>query len=91
MSRIPYTINVEEYICTVLEQMRKMNESRDYSGLSAAIERIQFHANQMENALYSYEGIKRQINRHLEDEKLSETEFKEKVSEFMKEINKAQG
>lgn len=91
MSRVPYTINVEEYVCTALEQIRGMVKSLDFSGLSAAIERIQFHANQMENALYSYEGIKRQVNKLLEDEKLSDAEFKEKVSEFMKEINKNQG
>ena len=91
MSRVPYTINVEEYICTALEQMRGMVKSLDFSGLPAAIERVQFHANQMENALYSYEGIKRQMNRLLEDEKLSDAEFKQKVSEHMKEINKNQG
>lgn len=91
MSRIPYTVNVDEYVCTNLEQMRGMVKSLDFSGLPAAIERVQYHANQMENALYSYEGIKRQMNKLLEDDKLSDTEFKEKVAEFMQGINKNQG
>lgn len=51
MSKVPYTVNVDEYICSALEQMRKMNETRDYSGLAAAIERVQHHANMMERGL----------------------------------------
>lgn len=58
MSKIPYTVNVEEYVCTELERIRKMNESRDYSSLLACIERIQFHVSQMEYALHSYELFK---------------------------------
>lgn len=51
MSKIPYTVDVNEYVCSTLEQMRKMNETRDYSGLAAAIERVQHHANMMEGGL----------------------------------------
>ena len=76
MSKVPYTINVDEYICSALDQMRKMNDNRDYSGLAAAIERIQHHANQMENALYAYEDLYGRTSRALFDEKYKDDDAK---------------
>ena len=90
MSRIPYTINVDEYICTALEQMRKMNESRDYSGLAAAIERIQHHANHMESALYSYEHIKNFAIRELAKEDVTADKFMQAMKEKLAGIEKNQ-
>ena len=58
MSKVPYTINVDEYICTELDRLRKMKETLDFSMLPAIIERIQHHASSMESALYLYEDIK---------------------------------
>jgi predicted nucleic acid-binding Zn-ribbon protein len=91
MSKVPYTINVDEYVCTALEQMRGMVKVLDFSGLPAAIERVQHHANQMENALYTYESIKHQINKLLEEKDLSDEDFKKKVVDIMERINKNQG
>lgn len=39
------------YICDVLEEMRKVNETRNYSYLLGLIEEIQTMANKMEAAL----------------------------------------
>lgn len=53
MSKIPITIDVERYVCTELEELRKMHRCRDYSGMLAVVERIQRHVNAMEEALYN--------------------------------------
>lgn len=53
MSKVPITIDVERYVCTDLEELRKMYECRDFSGMLAAIERIQRHVNAMEDGLMS--------------------------------------
>ncbi len=92
MSRVPYTINVDEYICTALEQMRKMNECRDYSGLAAAIERIQHHANQMENALYSYEHLYSNCRRALKEEKFKdEAKFRKEIAKIVEDVRVSKG
>ena len=39
------------FICTVLDEMRKCNETRNYAPLLSQIEEIQILANRMESAL----------------------------------------
>ena len=53
MSRVPVTLDVDRYICSELEDLRKMYETRDFAHMLASIERIQRHANAMEEALHS--------------------------------------
>ena len=53
MSKVPMTIDVDRYVCSELEEMRKMYKNRDFSGMMAAMERVQAHAQAMEDALYS--------------------------------------
>lgn len=79
MSRIPYTVNVNEYICDNLEQIRKMLVTHDFSSLPAVIEHIQFHATKMESALYSYEDVKYGITRRANDKEMSDADFREYV------------
>jgi hypothetical protein len=79
MSKVPYTVNVDEYICSNLEQIRGMLKSYDFSGLAAAVERIQYHATKMENALYTYEDVKYNIADRVDKEDLSDKEFREYV------------
>lgn len=76
MSRIPYTVNVNEYICDNLEQIRKMWETRDFSSLMAVTERIQYHATKMESALYSYEDVKYGLSRRVGDADISDADFR---------------
>ena len=61
MSRVPFTIDVDRFICTELDQCRGMIKSRDFSNLSACIERMQLHANVMEDALYQYRDKLRDV------------------------------
>jgi len=61
MSRVPFTVNVEEYVCTELSRMRTMRDTHDYSGLLASIERVQQHVNRMETALYANESLKMSV------------------------------
>lgn len=88
MSRTPYTINVDEYICGCLEQIRKMVETRDFSSLLAVTERIQYHATKMESALYSYEDIKYKITRRVDQEDLTDEQFRDYVRGLVKKWTK---
>lgn len=89
MSKVSYTVNVEEYICSVLEEMRTMCKTLDFAHLPAAIERIQHHANRMEQAIATYDDIKYGIKNKVNDKDTSDAEFrdyvKNKVSIWKKE------
>lgn len=85
MSKVPYTINVNEYICSELETIRKMIKTHDFSMLPAVAERIQFHATAMESALYRYDGIRYTIKNLLKEE-LTDAEFREKVKSIMENV-----
>lgn len=84
MSRIPYTVNVNEYVCDCLEQIRKMVVTHDFSSLPAVVERIQYHANKMEAALYSYEDLKYKVIRRVDDKELTDEDFRKFVKEQTK-------
>lgn len=84
MSKVPYTVNVNEYICDCLEQIRTMLKTRDFSALPAVVERIQFHANKMEAALYSYEDIKYNISVNVNKEGMSDEDFRKDVRKRVK-------
>lgn len=88
MSKVPYTINVDRYICTELEYIRKMLESHDFSMLKATVERIQFHASAMEDALYRYEGIKYTLKNKVDEEGVTDADFREKAREVLKQLDK---
>lgn len=87
MSKVPYTVNVNEYICDCLEQIRKMLETHDFSALPAIVERIQYHASKMESALYSYEDIKYHIVNRVDREDLSDEQFRDYVRDRVKKWN----
>jgi hypothetical protein len=88
MSKVPYTINVDRYICTELDVIRKMLETHDFSMLKATVERIQFHASAMEDALYRYEGIKYTLKNKVDEEGVTNTDFREKAREVLKQLDK---
>lgn len=86
MSKVPYTIDVNRYICTELEYLRKMLVTHDFSMLPAAIERIQFHGSSMEEALYRYEGIKYTLKNAVDNEEISDAEFRKKALKVLNEL-----
>ena len=88
MSKVPYTINVDRYICTELDVIRKMLETHDFSMLKATVERIQFHASAMEDALYRYEGIKYKLKNKVDEEGVTDADFREKAREVLKDLDK---
>ncbi len=55
---------VNRTICSVLDEMRKANETRNYSILLSLIEEVQTLANRMEAALYDYGDVE-----HMEEAK----------------------
>lgn len=79
MSKTPYTIDVDRYICYELELIRKMLETYDFSSLKAVVERIQHHATSMEDALYTYNDVRYTIRGHVDNEETSDAEFRDKV------------
>ena len=44
-------------VCGALDDMRKLNETRNYSGLLGLIEEVQIMANRMETGLYDKNDI----------------------------------
>ena len=85
MSKVPYTVNIDRFICTELEEIRKMTKTLDFSGLLATVERIQHHGSAMEEGLYEQRSIINQISSAVKDEKLSK---KEKLDKIQKLVNK---
>jgi len=88
MSKVPYTINVNDYVCAELDRIRKMKETLDFSMLMACVERIQIHASMMENALYRYEGIKYTLSKKVDDDEMTDAEFRAKAKEILEELKK---
>ena len=86
MSRVPYTINVKDYICSELDRIRKMKETMDFSSLMAIVERIQFHATSMEGALYAYEDLKWAVESSVDDKEITDESFRKKVTEAYNEM-----
>ena len=86
MSHIPYTVNVNDYICSELDRIRKMKETMDFSSLMAIVERIQFHATSMEGALYAYEDLKWAVESSVDDKEITDESFRKKVTEAYNEM-----
>lgn len=59
------------YICTVLEEMRKCNEQRNYAPLLSQIEEIQILGNRMEAAL--------ELNKRMRDADTYKENLKEEI------------
>lgn len=86
MSRIPYTVNVNDYICSELDRIRKMKGTMDFSSLMAIVERIQFHATSMESALYAYSDLKWAIEKSVEDKEITDEKFRKEVTKAYNEM-----
>lgn len=65
-----------------------MFETYDFSMLKATVERIQFHASAMEEALYRYEGIKYTLKNKIDEEGVTDADFREKAREVLKALDK---
>ena len=74
---------IDEYVCTVLEYMRKMPETGDYSQLPAFIERAQQHFNAMESGLNQGRDFRWSLINICNKDELSSDEFKDKVLKIM--------
>ena len=57
MSRRPY-LGPTRYICTVFDEMRKLDETKNYSSMLSLIEEAQILANRMEASLDTNNTIK---------------------------------
>jgi len=86
MAHIPYTVNVNDYICSELDRIRKMKDTMDFSSLMAIVERIQFHATSMEGALYAYSDLKWAVETSVDDKEITDEGFRKKVTEAYNEM-----
>lgn len=84
MSKVPYTVNVNEYVCDCLEQIRTMLKTHDFSALPAVVERIQYHASKMEAAIYQYGDVRGGIINRVNNEDMSDAEFRDYVRQRVK-------
>lgn len=88
MSKVPYTIDINRYICHELESVRKMFDTHDFSMLPALVERVQFHAQSMEDALYRYEGIKYKLTNIVSREDVTDEDFRKTAKDILDELKK---
>ncbi len=88
MSNVPYTINLDDYICNELERMRTMTKTFDFGGLPGAVERIQYHASRMENALYKQKDTIRRVAYALNASKPAEEIIKD-IVKLQKEFDES--
>lgn len=82
MSRVPYTVDIDNTICSELERMRKCCETLDFSLMPALIERVQYHANAMEGGLWARKNYHEWLTRLLEElstQEINEQDFVNKV------------
>lgn len=86
MSKITFEIDVDRYICTELQAMRTMHETRDYSRLLAAVERVQQHADAMEDALYASQKAKEWLKDNTNNHDLDNNEFRSEAEKLLKEL-----
>lgn len=83
MSKVPYTIDVNRYVCSELELLRKAHETRDYSSVPSIVERIQFHVNAMEEGLYRIYKEDRAVSKAW-DKEVSDEEFRKLMKKAFK-------
>jgi predicted DNA binding CopG/RHH family protein len=95
MSRVPFTIDVDRYICSELENMRNMYKNRDFSGMMANIERIQQHGTAMEEALWEYRSKLQDVEKEavdffeeLEKQSRVPVKLKNKLMKAVKKVSK---
>lgn len=76
-------------VCDVLNEMRKLNKTRNYSALDGLIEEVQSMVNRMESALYDKRDIKKwtEERNKLKKEIKALYEEKEKINEKVTSIN----
>ena len=74
---------LNRYICDVLEEMRKLNETRNYSMLASLIEEVQTMANRMEASLSDVSDIK-----ELADQRKELKEEKTKLKREIKQLER---
>ena len=68
------------YVCDVLEEMRKLNESRNYGSLLGMVEEVQTLVNRMEAAL----GEQKDYQRWHEKAKKEKDEYKKLLAKSNK-------
>jgi hypothetical protein len=88
MSRVPYTINVDQYVCVELERIRTMLKTLDFSGLAASVERVQLHATAMEDALFTYYDIKQLLTSKVSDTNISDAEFRKLATTQLEKLSR---
>lgn len=81
-----YDLGPNRLICSIFEEMRKCNETRNYSPLLSLIEEAQILANRMEAGLYDKKSI-RDAEEHKKQLK-SEIKTLERIKKELEEKNK---
>lgn len=86
-----YDFSSNRVLCTVLDEMRKLDSTKNYSSLLSLIEEAQSMGNRMESALYDKKDLNRareEVKKLKEEIKLLEEEKKNLNKELGKKENK---
>lgn len=62
-----YEVDINNTICSELELIRTMAKTLDFSTLPGVVERIQYHASCMEQALWDFHSIKNDVKHALKE------------------------
>lgn len=82
------------YICDVLDEMRKMHETRNYSGFLGSVEEVQGMANRMESKLREYKSGKISddtlavVNKQLEERNAALTKLNKDLDNKRKDLKR---
>ena len=78
--------HIPEFLRKIHIILMRVFETYDFSMLKATVERIQFHASAMEEALYRYEGIKYTLKNDVDSETVTDAEFREKAKRVLEQL-----
>lgn len=76
------------YACAILEDMRKMQESSNYSGLKASIEELQTYCTRMEDGLWAARNASEDTYNHLTKDKPDVKSAKKSLEKRWKKLKK---
>lgn len=83
MTKVPYEVDVDRYVCTELELIRKAYETRDFAAILSIVERIQYHVSAMEDGLHREYEVSKAISKAW-DEDLSDADFRKALKKVAK-------
>lgn len=87
MSKITITLEIQEFLCDALNELRDMDKTKDYSSLLSVVERVQHHGYRMESAVHRSANMRRYIKDTLDNKDMSDSKKLKEIKKHLKEYN----